>query len=173
MQADLEFEYPQKLEKLLVKQDLLRWLDEEEEKLKNIALEEFMESESQKKAAVKLTPGKEFFLTYDDYYGNKDMVSSATSMIKIGAGGMIEKSLTYEEYAAQNKSDKVFDNDLLEAQYKFWETNLEKEQRLKKVWIDMNRRKALDGVDAISSEEQDELNDKIIELTRKIRWSMD
>jgi len=47
-----------------------------------------------------LTPGKEFLLTYDDYYGNKDMVSSATSMIKIGAGGMIEKSLTYEEYAA-------------------------------------------------------------------------
>ena len=46
MQADLEFEYPQKLEKLLVKQDLLRWLDEEEEKLKNIALEEFMETES-------------------------------------------------------------------------------------------------------------------------------
>jgi len=46
MQADLEFEYPQKLEKLLVKQDLLRWLDEEEEKLKNIALEEYMETES-------------------------------------------------------------------------------------------------------------------------------
>ena len=37
MQADLEFEYPQKLEKLLVKSDVLRWLDEEEEKLKHIA----------------------------------------------------------------------------------------------------------------------------------------
>lgn len=47
MQADLEFEYPQKLEKLMVKADLLKWLDEEEEKLKNIALEEFMETESQ------------------------------------------------------------------------------------------------------------------------------
>lgn len=34
MQADLEFEYPQKLEKLLVKSDLLKWLDEEEDKLK-------------------------------------------------------------------------------------------------------------------------------------------
>ena len=44
MQADLEFEYPQKLEKMLVKSDILRWLDEEEEKLKNIALEEFMEA---------------------------------------------------------------------------------------------------------------------------------
>lgn len=46
MQSDLEFEYPQKLEKMLVKSDILRWLDEEEEKLKNIALEEFMETES-------------------------------------------------------------------------------------------------------------------------------
>ena len=34
MQADLEFEYPQKLEKLLVRSDVLRWLDEEEEKMK-------------------------------------------------------------------------------------------------------------------------------------------
>jgi hypothetical protein len=38
MQADLEFEYPQKLEKMMVKADVLRWLDEEEEKLKLIAM---------------------------------------------------------------------------------------------------------------------------------------
>jgi hypothetical protein len=39
MQADLEFEYPQKLEKIMVKADLLKWLDEEEEKLKRNATE--------------------------------------------------------------------------------------------------------------------------------------
>lgn len=33
MQADLEFEYPHKLEKMLVRADLLKWLDEEELKL--------------------------------------------------------------------------------------------------------------------------------------------
>mmetsp|Transcript_30979 Transcript_30979/g.36343 ORF Transcript_30979/g.36343 Transcript_30979/m.36343 type:complete len:154 (+) Transcript_30979:723-1184(+) len=153
MQADLEFEYPQKLEKLLVKADILKWLDEEEEKLKNIALEEFMETESQQKAAVKLTPGKEFHLTYDEYYDNKDMVSEGRSSLKIGEGGMIEKSLTFEEYAKFHRSENTFENDLLEQQYKFWETNLEKEQRLKKVWIDMNRRKALGGVDRVSMEE--------------------
>ena len=37
----------------------------------------------------------------------------------------------------------------------------------------MNRRKALGGVDAVSNEEQGELNDQIIELTRKIRWQVD
>lgn len=39
MQADLEFEYPQKLEKLLIRSDTLKWLDEEEEKLKTLAEE--------------------------------------------------------------------------------------------------------------------------------------
>lgn len=38
MQADLEFEYPQKLEKLIVKTEILSWLDQEEEKLRNIAM---------------------------------------------------------------------------------------------------------------------------------------
>ena len=36
MQADLEFEYPQKLEKLMIKSDILKWLDEEEEKLRQL-----------------------------------------------------------------------------------------------------------------------------------------
>jgi len=173
MQADLEFEYPQKLEKLLVKADMLRWLDEEEEKLKNIALEEFLESEAQQKAAVKLTPGEEFHLTLDDYYGNKDMVSENRASMKIGAGGMIEKQLTWAEYEAAHKTDRIFDNDVLEQQYKFWETSLEKEQRLKKVWIDMNRRKALGGVDRVTLEEQHELDEQIVALTRKVRWQVD
>ena len=33
MQADLEFEYPQKLEKMTIKGDILKWIDEEEQKL--------------------------------------------------------------------------------------------------------------------------------------------
>lgn len=46
MQADLEFEYPQKLEKIVVKNEILKWLDHEEEKLKNIALEYALEREA-------------------------------------------------------------------------------------------------------------------------------
>lgn len=36
MQADLEFEYPQKLEKMMIKSDILKWLDEEEDKLRQL-----------------------------------------------------------------------------------------------------------------------------------------
>jgi len=34
MHQDLEFEYPHKLEKMMVRSDILKWLDEEEEKLR-------------------------------------------------------------------------------------------------------------------------------------------
>lgn len=37
MQADLEFEYPQKLEKIKIKADLLKLVEEEEAKIKSIA----------------------------------------------------------------------------------------------------------------------------------------
>lgn len=37
MQADLEFEYPQKLEKMKVKGDILKLVEEEEAKMKSIA----------------------------------------------------------------------------------------------------------------------------------------
>ena len=100
------------------------------------------------------------------------MVDKSTN-IKIGEGGMIEKELTYEQYAKIHASENQFDNDLLEQEYKFWETDLEKEQRLKKVWIDMNRRRALGGLDDVDIGEQDEMNKQIIELTRKIRWKVD
>lgn len=110
-----------------MKADILDWLNEEEEKLKNIALEEFMETESRRKAAIKLTPGEEFYLTYDEYYGNKELASESAARIKIGEGGMIEKAMTFEQYAEENRSSQIFDNDMLEQQYKFWETNLERE----------------------------------------------
>lgn len=93
--------------------------------------------------------------------------------MKMGAGGMIEKQLTFEQFKEQNESNQIFENDLLEQQYKFWENDLEKQQRLKKVWIEMRRRNTLGGVDAVSLEEHSELTDKIVELTRKIRWRVD
>ncbi len=37
IQADLEFEYPQKLERMMIKGDILKMIEEEEAKLKSIA----------------------------------------------------------------------------------------------------------------------------------------
>jgi len=42
----------------------------------------------------------------------------------------------------------MFDNDLIEQQYKFWESDLDREIRLRSIWIDLKRKNALGGVDA-------------------------
>lgn len=57
MQADLEFEYPQKLEKMRVKGDILKLVEEEEAKMKSIAQQKEMDEMSKK------------VLTYEEYYG--------------------------------------------------------------------------------------------------------
>lgn len=39
MLEDMEFEYPQKLEKIMIKSNILSWLDDEEEKIKSLAMQ--------------------------------------------------------------------------------------------------------------------------------------
>ena len=41
----------------------------------------------------------------------------------------------------------MFDNDLLDQAYKFWETDEDKAERLKKIWIDLKRKNAIGGID--------------------------
>ena len=152
MQADLEFEYPQKLEKIVVKNEILNWLNNEEEKLKNIAIEFAIEQEARNKSQTKLTPGDDFYLTYEDYYGNTDMVgSSSLSSLKFRQN---EKTkMSYEAFMNSYASKNIFDNDLLEMQYKFWESEEDRELRLKKTWLEQQRRNIEGGVDALSTQE--------------------
>ena len=68
MQADMEFEYPQKMEKMMIKSNILDWLQSEEEKILAIA----RQAQSDRSALSKYndqTPGDEFIMTVEDYYG--------------------------------------------------------------------------------------------------------
>lgn len=65
MQADLEFEYPQKLEKLMIKADILRLVEEEESKMRLIVAEK--EAERARKTDL---------LTYEEYYDTKPELDS-------------------------------------------------------------------------------------------------
>lgn len=67
----------------------------------------------------------------------------------------------------------MFESDLLEMEYKFWETQEDKEKRIKQIWIDLKRKNAIGGIEARSSKEQNELNSQIVSLLRKIRWRVD
>jgi len=55
-------------------------------------------------------------------------------------------------------SDNLFDNDLLEQQYKFWESAEDREARLKLLWLDLKRKNALGGIDAVSNDDQNATN---------------
>jgi len=134
MQADLEFEYPQKLEKIVVKNEILSWLENEEEKLKNIALEYAMNKQASDKSKGKLIPGDEFLLTYDEYFNNTEDVG----MGAMGFGFRTSKNkISYEAFLNQHASKNMFDNDMIDMQYKFWETPEDREERLKKTWIEL------------------------------------
>lgn len=50
---------------------------------------------------------------------------------------------------------------------------MDKNERLKKIWLDIKRKSLVGGVEARTVEEQDEISTSIVELTRKIRFRMD
>jgi len=50
--------------------------------------------------------------------------------------------MTYEEFLGIKQSDNAFYNNLLDLEYKFWESQEDKEERLKKIWIELNRKNA-------------------------------
>ncbi len=61
----------------------------------------------------------------------------------------------------------------MEQAYKFWENEEERSERLKKIWLDLKRKNAIGGVEARTTEEQDEISSQIVELTRKVRFRID
>ncbi len=67
----------------------------------------------------------------------------------------------------------MFDNDLLEQAYKFWENDDEKAERLKTIWLELKRKNAIGGIEQRTTDEQDGLSSQIVELTRKVRFRID
>jgi len=151
---------------------LLKWLDEEEDRVKRNLEEgagilQLDEDALSGKVAKTVDLMAGYVLSYEDYYELDDFVGVAKKP-RQGEGKM-----PFEEFAKKMASANIFDNDLLEQQYKFWESAEDREARLKLLWIDLKRKNALGGIDAVSREEQTELNTQIVELLRRVRWRTD
>ncbi len=112
-------------------------------------------------------------LTYEEYYGEGPLNETQAVRDTRNILGHSKKDTKYEDFLTQHASKYVFDNDLLEQAYKFWENDEEKMERLKKIWLDLKRKNAIGGVEARTATEQDELSQKIVELTRKVRFRID
>lgn len=127
-------------------------LEEEELKLKTMAQQKELEEQSKK------------VLTYEEYYNvnlRQDVETINNSQTDISGGS--KGGVQYEQFVQSQPSRYIFDHDLVDKAYKFWESNEERYERLKKIWIDLKRKQALGGVDARTTEEQQDLTDQIIE----------
>lgn len=58
-------------------------------------------------------------------------------------------------------------------QYKFWESEEDKAQRLKVIWLDLKRKNALGGLDQRTTKEQNDINKEISEIIRRVRTRVD
>mmetsp|Transcript_36958 Transcript_36958/g.56607 ORF Transcript_36958/g.56607 Transcript_36958/m.56607 type:complete len:404 (+) Transcript_36958:405-1616(+) len=162
MQADLEFEYPHKLERMQARADVLELAEKEEEKLD---FAEFAKAAEEARKKI---------LNYEDYF-EVDMTKEAhvrrKELLKHKRG---EKAMTFEQYVDDKAlTNTLFDMDLIDLDYKFWESEEDKKERLKLLWIDLKRKNAIGGVDKRTSREQTSLNQEIVDLTRRIRWRVD
>lgn len=155
MQRDLEFEYPMKLEKKLVKGDLLKMVDEEEEKLKKYV--EVENEKREKRIEEQLQGYEDHFRQFKDEYGYSD--SKGTT--------------SYESFVEKQASPYMFENDLLEQTFKFWESDIERYERVKKIWLDLKRKNALGGLDAIPTHEYDRTVRDVVKKIRDLRFKVD
>lgn len=160
MQADLEFEYPHKLEKMLVKADVVELANKEEEKLQFAAF------------AKEAEEARRRVLTYEEYF-QLDPTKDGHIRPPKKSMGSSKGDTTYEQFLQDRLSDNMFANDLMELDYKFWESAEDKRERIKKMWIGLKKKNALGGQDMRSTAEQVELNQDITDRLRKLRWRVD
>jgi len=160
MQADLEFEYPHKLEKMLVKADVVELASKEEEKIQFAA---FAKDAEEARRRV---------LTYEEYF-QLDPTKDGHIRPPKKSQGSSKGDTTYEQYLRDRLSENMFANDLMELEYKFWESAEDKRERIQKMWIGLKKNNALGGEDMRSTAEQVKLNQDITDRLRKLRWRVD
>lgn len=92
-------------------------------------------------------------LTYEEYYSASPSLETQAVRDTRSMSGSSKKDTKYEQFLNQRASKYLFDNDILEQAYKFWENDDERIERLKKIWLDLKRKNALGGIEARTTAE--------------------
>jgi len=79
-------------------------------------------------------------MTYERFFdlplnSNADKVDASIEEIRRRTLS-IKKAYTFEEWVKMKSTEKLFDQDLVNEQYHYYETMGEKEERLRKMWIE-------------------------------------
>lgn len=115
-------------------------------------------------------------LSYEDYFDVDESFTASERTEKRDVRKLGQKSLTFEQFLEQHdESTGIFDSEMQELEYKFWETDEEKQYRIAKLWTDLKKNQATMSPDnqRKATEDQTKLTKEICELTRRIRWRVD
>jgi len=171
MHADLEFEYPHKIEKMIIKGKMLSVIEEEEKRITQMEYEKEASAFRRK------------IVSYEEFYDNMKKIpiemekvnvdDEAVEKKKSQSDGASNKNVSYDDFKKDHASNYLFDQDLNELRYKFWENDEERYERLKKVWMQLKKTHALGGVDARTPVEQIVFQSQLVENIRNLRWRID
>jgi hypothetical protein len=135
MYKDLEFEFPHKKYVSDLKANLLNDIKNEEKKFEEFEKKQLWElkqrEEEERRRRV---------MTYERFFdlplnSNADKVDASIEEIRRRTLS-IKKAYTFEEWVKMKSTEKLFDQDLVNEQYHYYETMGEKEERLRKMWIE-------------------------------------
>jgi len=98
-------------------------------------------------------------LNYEEYYQN--YIQKQVEILSID-----DKNVWVRNY----NSEYLFDQDITNS---FFESEKEREYRIRETWLKMRRNNIEDSVDARTTEEQNLLQEEIVDRIRKLRWKMD
>lgn len=115
---------------MLIRADVLEMATKEEEKMK---FAEFAKEAEEARKRI---------LSYEEYF-QLDPTKDGHTFRHMKGSGSSKGDTTYEQFLAERQSDNMFENNLLELEYKFWETEKEKEERIKKLWLNLREKNAL------------------------------
>lgn len=145
---------------MMIRADIIEMANKEEEKLQ---FAEYAKEAEQARRKV---------LTYEEYF-QLDPLKDGHVLNRVQRNDQSKTDVSYQEWLSKNASENAFENDTVELEYKFWESQEDRHLRIKKLWLDLKRKNAIGGSEARTTEQQIEINKQIVELLRKVRWRVD
>lgn len=135
MYKDLEFEFPHKKYVMELKANLMNDIRNEEKKY-----EEFEKKQELEFRLREEEERRRRIMTYERFFeiplnSNADRVDANLEEMRKKTLS-IKKAYTFEEWVKLKSTENLFDQDLVSEQYHYYETLGEKEERLRKLWIE-------------------------------------
>jgi hypothetical protein len=167
---DLDFEIPHKASKTEIKNQIMKEITDEELRLEGIQTSAKESEAMEREKSLTKRINYENYFQINPNYGADVIVTKANKMDE--ARGNIKKLYTYDEFVKEFAKKFMFDNDLLYETYYYWETLIEKEERLRQLWLN-SRKNMIDINDREKNKKIYKLNEEILDLIRGLRRKID